>query len=375
MLNINQQIFNIIEKHENILIIFQQNYSGDAISSALALSMFLRESGKNIDVVCENFKLKEKFQFLPNVKDIKSDLRRSKNFIINIKTDNADVDSLRYEKKDGFLNIIIEPKRGLFSAKDVVMPEKNFEYDLIITLNAPDLDSLGDIFADNAHFFYNTPIINIDYLPSNENFGQINLVELTSSSISEIIFFLLQEQGKGKISEQIAELILTGIIDATNSFKSLNITSRTLNSVAQLISIGADREKIVKNLCQIYSVNLLKLWGRVLARIKDDADKGIAWSLITAEDFIKTGTDETHLEMIIDELIMNIPNLNVAALFYKNKNDEVKVILRNRSQTDIMPVASQSDYRGSNNLLILSSPDRSLIETEKTVIEKLKQCF
>ena len=327
MLNTNQQIFNIIEKHENILIIFQQNYNGDTLGSALALSMFLEDLGKKVDVVCENFKLKEKFQFLPKSKDIKSELRRSKNFVVNIKTDNADIDSLRYEKKDGFLNIIIEPKHGLFNAKDVIIPEKNFEYDLIFSLNTPDLDSLGNIFADNAHFFYDTPIINIDYLPGNENFGQINLVELNSSSISEIIFSLLKEKDKEKINNQVAESILTGIIDATNSFKSLNITSKTLNSVAQLISMGADREKIVKNLCQIYSVNLLKLWGRVLARIKDDADKGIAWSLITQEDFIKTETNETHLELIIDELIMNIPNINAAALFYKNRDNKVKVIL------------------------------------------------
>ncbi|MCK5459841.1 hypothetical protein KAI52_01880 [Candidatus Parcubacteria bacterium] len=375
MLNTNQQIFNIIEKHENILIIFQQNYSGDALSSALALSMFLKKLGKNVDIVCENFKLKEKFQFLPNAKEVKSNLIRSKNFVINIKTDNAEVDSLRYENRDGFLSIIIEPKHGLFGAKDVAMPEKNFEYDLIFTLNTPDLDSLGNIFEDNAHFFYNTTIINIDYLPGNENYGQVNLIELNSSSIAEIIFSLLQEKSKEKISEQIAELILTGIIDATNSFKSLNITSKTLNSVAKLISIGADREKIVKNLCQIYSVNLLKLWGRVLARIKDDASKGIAWSLITPEDFIKTGTDESHLELIIDELIMNIPKLNAAALFYKNRDGEVKVILKNRSQIDIMPAVSQFDYRGNNSFLTLSSPDKSLIETEKAVIEKLKQCF
>ena len=91
------------------------------------------------------------------------------------------------------------------------------KYDLIITVDSPDLESLGKLFEENTDFFYNTPIINIDHSSDNENYGQINHVDLTASSTAELIFNMFEEYDMKMINEDIATCLLTGIFTATDS--------------------------------------------------------------------------------------------------------------------------------------------------------------
>jgi len=376
MLKIEEQIFAILEKSNNILITFTKEHNGDHISSALALYSFLQNMGKNTEIVCDNFYIKDRYKFLPKIEKINQNLGKNKNFIISLNTSKTEVDSLNYEKNRDSLKITIKPKNGYFTKEDLSVPQSTLNNDLIFIIGSPDLDSLGKIFEDNAGFFYHTPIINIDNSPENENFGQINLINLTAGSVSEIIFSLLSGKNfadKYNIDEKTAEIILTGIIDGTNSFKSPQVTPQTLNFVSRLISLGADREKIVKNLYQIYSVDNLKLWGRVLARLKESADCKLVWSLVTAEDFIKTNTNEFHIHGVIDELIINMPKIKIIALFYQDTKDNIKIILRNKSKIDLMPNLSKFNPKGNNKIIKISLPQKKLLEAEKEVIEKLKE--
>ncbi|NCF74883.1 MAG: hypothetical protein GWO87_00125 [Xanthomonadaceae bacterium] len=374
MLEIKEQIFAAVEKSANILIVFRKDYNGDAIGSALSLFYFLKNIGKSVDVICDEFKIKDKFKFLNYTENIKSDFQRDKNFIISLDTSKIKVASLRYEKKEDFLDIIIEPKNGYFSKKDVIIKEPELKYDLIFVINSPDLESLGEIFENNTNFFYNTTIINIDHLPNNERFGQINLVELTASSTAEIIFFLLKENKDNiNINEKIADLLLTGIIDSTNSFKSTSVTAQTLIVVSELISLGAHREKIIENLYQIYSVDSLKLWGRILARLKENNNRELVWSLITKEDFIKTNTNKSHLIGVIEDFIINIPKTKLVVLFFQDMDDKIKVILKDKNKTDIFSIFSAYNPQEYKGMIILTTSNRHLLEAEKEIIGKLKR--
>ncbi len=375
MLEPQEQIFSLIKKSRNILIAFKKNYNGDAVGSSLALYRFLRSQRKNVDIVCDNFTPKNKFNFLPDISKIKNQLEKNKKFIIQINTSQTKAESLQYEKEENHLDIIIEPRQGCFTQNDVTIIEPKLKYDLIFILDSPDLESLGKVFEDNADFFYNTPLINIDHSPENEHFGQINLLELTSSSTAEIIFFLIKKVSSA-IDEKTAEALLTGIIDCTDSFKSLSVTPKTLTAVAELISKGADREKIIKNLYQIYSVNNLKLWGRALARLKEDMGKKLVWSLITKEDFLKTNTDENCLNGIIDDLIINMPEIKLAVLFYQDKDNNVNVIIKNKNKIDVLPFLSEySPEKKNNGIITFTVFGKSLLETEKNVIKLLKKAL
>jgi hypothetical protein len=88
---------------------------------------------------------------------------------------------------------------------------------------------------------------------------------------------------------------------------------------SELISLGADREKIVNNLYRSRSINTLKLWGRFLARLDSDLEDRLIWSMLSQNDFEKTTTQEKDLDEVINELIINIPQASIVIIFSESK--------------------------------------------------------
>ena len=125
---------------------------------------------------------------------------------------------LKYIIENNKLNFIISPQDGFFTDEDISSSVSGFKYDLIITIDGQDLESLGRIYDNNIEFFYKTPIINIDQSPENEEFGQLNILDLKAVSVTEILFILMNDYNKKLIDEDIATCLLTGIIFRTKSF-------------------------------------------------------------------------------------------------------------------------------------------------------------
>lgn len=323
MLQTSSQFFNLIDKSNNILISFPIDWNGDAIASSLAMYLYLKKLGKNVEIGAEkmqksdNFKIPvESFRFLPAFSEIKSSLENLMKFVVSLDLSNTKVSHIKYTIEDDKLNFIISPKDGFFTSKDIRSSMSGFKYDLIITINANDLESLGRIYDNNIDFFYKTNIVNIDHSPENEEFGQLNIIDLTAVSASEILYKIFSEHNKELIDEQIATCLLTGIIFKTKSFKTRNLTPQTLKISSDLIEMGAKREEIVSNLYRSRSLSTLKLWGRVLNNLKSIESDSIVWATLFKNDFDETKANEDNLQDIIDELIVSIPSAKIIAIFY-----------------------------------------------------------
>jgi nanoRNase/pAp phosphatase (c-di-AMP/oligoRNAs hydrolase) len=317
MLTQEQQIFEQIKKAKRILITFNKTWSGDAVASALAFYLLLVKMEKDVEIVAEKFEHGQLFSFLPAYGEIQHRLDNLRNFIISLDITNAKVGQIKYQMDHNLLNFIISPKEGFFSHDDIKSRSSGFKYDLIITVDTPDLESLGTIYDNDTEFFYQVPIINIDHHSDNEEFGQINLVELTAISTTEILFNLFGDYARGSIDENIATCLLAGIIAETKSFKTQNITPQALSISSQLISLGARREEIVNRLYRSRPLNVLKLWGRVLARLTSTLGDKLVWTSLSLNDFAKTETDENDLSEVIDELIVSIPEAKIIVILYE----------------------------------------------------------
>lgn len=322
-MNLSQQFFNLIKKSNNILITFPVDWNGDAISSSLALYLYLKKMGKNVEVGAEkmkkteNFRIPAKsFKFLPSFSDIKSSLENLMKFVVSVDLKNAKINQIKYTIENNYLNFIISPKDGFFTSNDIKSAMTGFKYDLIITVDCQDLESLGRIYDSNINFFYKTPIINIDHSPSNEEFGQLNIIDLNSVSATEIIFNLFNDYKKDLIDEDIATCLLAGIIFKTKSFKTPNLTPRTLSITSSLIQMGGRREEIVTNLYRSRSLKTLKLWGRVLNNLSSDDEGNIIWTTLFKNDFDASDSSEENLQDVVDELIVSIPTAKVIIVFY-----------------------------------------------------------
>lgn len=378
-LSLNQQILEVVKGKESILITLPKEPSTDAIASGLALFLSLEKLGKKVKVVCNDFKLPPNHNFLPKSQEIYSDLTALRNFIISVDISETQAEELTYDIKENKLNIFITPKNGFFEKKDVSITAGEFSFDLIFVLDSPDLESLGGLYENNAEFFYQVPIINIDHNPANEHFGQINLVDINVTSISEIVFELIGyfaekgDKSNGTLDEYVATNLLAGIISKTKSFKSPSVTPKSLAIAGHLISSGARRDEIVKHLYQTKSISVLKLWGRALARIKSDPEYRLIWSLLTKSDFEKSGATEKDLEGIIDELIVNSPEAETVMIFYERGENKIGCLLNTSKYFDAIRVFRELRPEGTKDFTRLRLDDKSMTEAEGVVLEKIKK--
>lgn len=366
------QIDKIIAKSKNPLIVLAKNPSHDAIASSLGLHSFYTNLQKNVGIVSHNFTPAKNINFLKNIGLIQPNISNLQNYLISIDIPQEKIENIRHYHEGNNLNISLHLKEGNIKKENIRFGSGKFNHDIIIALDAENLEDLGPIYENNLDFFYHTPIINIDHKPGNTHFGQINLVDLTASSVSEILYNIYNKDAHLMQDEEISTYFLTGIISKTKSFKTENITPRVLNAAGRLISMGAKREEIVNNLYKQRTVPILKLWGRALAGLNHNDSIGLVWSVLSREDFIKAGADQKYLPEVIDELIINSPEARLVLLIYEQNDGQICCLLRAGRNFDMKKVAMQFNATAINNEIKFCINDKDLIESEKWIIDHVR---
>lgn len=377
MLTQQQQIFEQIKKARFILITFSKVWSGDGVASALAMYLFLKKLGKEVEVAAEEFDRSKIFSWLPGYAEIKNSLTSLRSFIISLDISQTKVNQIKYRVEDNTLNFIISPADGFFTNEDISSRSSGFKYDLIIALDTPDLESLGKIYDNDTEFFYKTPIINIDHHSSNEEFGQINLIELTAVSTCEILFSLFESYDRTAIDEDVATCLLAGMISKTRSFKTPNVTPGSLSSAAQLISMGARREEIVNRFYRSRDLSVLKLWGKTLANLKGSLENKLIWSTVTLSDSEEGCRQENDLSEVIDELIINIPQAKVIVIVYEKtivgqQKTETYALIHAMKNIDSLNLVKEYNPIGSKSLASISL-EKPLVEAEREIIDLIEK--
>src|SRR3989338_5870125 len=105
------QAEDLLRNAKKILIAPSSPMDGDSVGSALALMIALRKMGKEVTVVAYD-PMPDYLKFLPYVSQIQSAIPESKDFVISVSTDKAEVEHLKYEVEQGKINIIVTPKNG-----------------------------------------------------------------------------------------------------------------------------------------------------------------------------------------------------------------------------------------------------------------------
>jgi phosphoesterase RecJ-like protein len=370
-----QQILDLVNNKENILVVMPTSPSSDAIASALALFLFLRKLNKKTRLVSDGFKLPDNHQFLPGIDEINTALTAARKFIIHLDTARTEVKELSYDSERNKLNIYITPEKGFFEDRDVTTSSTSFDYDLIFIIGALDLESLGKVYEDNSELFYHTPLVNIDYHPENEYSGHINLVDITATACAEIIYDFIKFFQPDLMDEDIATDLLAGLIAKTKSFQISQVTPKSLAIASQLVNLGARREEIIKNFFQTKTMSTLKLWGRVLARLKDDFDHRLIWSLLNHQDFVKSDSREEDLSGVIEELIINTPQAEVILLLYEKADQKIAGIISASRRIDLKRFLEGVELTRDKNYFRLELESENILEAEQRILSGLRQYF
>jgi nanoRNase/pAp phosphatase (c-di-AMP/oligoRNAs hydrolase) len=308
----------LITKASSILLIVPVKPSTDAFSSMLATYLaLLKKSNLKVEAVSPSHVPKH-LQFLPGSSQVTMNTRVEPSITIDIAGPEA-VKAVEQEKLNGGvrLHVLLNQKTAI-TRDNVEVSVRLLPYDVIITFGASDLEQLGETFTKQADFFYNTPIINIDHKPDNESYGTVNIIDITFSSIAETTHEFLTSLDSTALDADIATNLYAGIVAATESFQKPTTSPHAFELAATLLQQKANKEVVIQNLVKTKPLPLLKLSGRIYARLRHDEYGQLFWSLLKASDFTDSGADISLISEAMHELTNNISGYNAAFLLYEN---------------------------------------------------------
>lgn len=305
-----QQTTTLLHRAGTILLIVPGKPSADAFASMVSLFLALETLKKPADEVSANH-VPAALQFLPGSSQVRQQPRPRPEVILDLAGPET-IGELRPEPLRGGLRLHITLPEGTTITKDQLeISVRSLPYDLVFVFGAADLEELGPIFTHHADFFYNTPIINIDHQADNEHFGTVNLVDITKGSVAEITYEIIQHL-LPSITPAIATTLYAGLIAGTDSFQKPSTTPTSFKIAAELMELKADREAVIQHLVKTKPLPLLKLTGRIYARLRYDDHHRIFWSIVRPVDFQESGATATTLSDALKELTNNIADFTVA---------------------------------------------------------------
>ena len=169
-------------------------------------------------------------------------------------------------------------------------------HDVIAVFDAGDLRFAG-ISEMVAALSPRPTILNFDHHNTNERFGDINIVDITASSTAEVVYDFLHTAG-ADIDRDIATCLLTGILTDTGTFSNPATTWTSLEAASDLVRHGAKMQEVAGKLIRNKSLTSLRLWGKVLGRLKHHERLGVSSTAIFAHEIAEEGIDEEHVEGI-----------------------------------------------------------------------------
>lgn len=355
-----EQFADIVKKSDRPIIFLPAYPDKDTIASGIALTLFFLRFGKEATLAGDRLTSHlSELPFLPTPKNTLETLAGTRDFVLTFETTRNKILSIRSEQDGDSFKIFITPEKGSIDPRDFSFIPGQTRYDAAFVLGSPDKERLGKIYEENPDIFYEIPVVNIDNRAENERFGQINLTDTTASSVAEIIFDALSIIGKDSLDESLAEALLTGIITATESFQKKNTTPKSLKIASLLIDAGANREKIVLSLYKTQPLHILKLWGRLMSRLKWDETMRLAYATATVDDLVQSRSLPEDIPSVLEKIRGNFSSGIYFAVLFPETANTSRAILKtsqNESASELLPVIPLAELQGDSLSFPVSAP-------------------
>lgn len=319
---IQKQAVDFLRNAQTVGVVVQPNANIDKVATAIALYKMLELQGKTVSLI-SSLPLPETTAFLNEGIIPTSTLGGDASLELVVSTKSAKLDQLSYQIEDDGIHIFLHPREGLFKEGDVHTRESSAPLDALVLIGVSTPEDLGAVYQQHADQFFNTPKIVFDISPDNTYFGTVNVVDVTASSLGELVTDALFSLESEWIRDDVATALLAAITASTNSFQSVKTTPRTFALASDLISAGGKQQEVVKHLYKTKPFALLKLWGRALARAQYIESSSLLYALLTKSDFEKTETSPELVESVLQELLDNSTGAQVIALLAETSSGVV----------------------------------------------------
>lgn len=230
---------------KNVLIALPAGSNIDKLAAGLALFLILEAAGKQVSIVCDdNIVVGQSYLF--GVDHIQKNMPSTEggNLTLTLEGVAASDNTVpALEKLDWFaennnLNLVFHVLAGqTFQPAKIVPHYQGSGFGIIFVVGAVNLNALGNIYLQNQNAFSGTHTVNIDTQPANTSFGQTNILDTSSSSVSEVMVNLLADLGFS-LDADCASNLLAGIFEATSNLTDPKVSAETYMAVANCLRVG-----------------------------------------------------------------------------------------------------------------------------------------
>lgn len=218
--------------------------------------------------------------------------------------------------------------------------EDMYEDSLLIVLDTPNISRIDGV--DVNRFKYK---IKIDHHPFIEEFCNIELIDDTSSSASQLVIELIKNT-KLKINEKSAKALFIGIVGDTNRFLYYYTTPKTFDLVSYMIKkTNLDFTKLYENM-YLRSLHELRFQSYIIMNLTLTLD-GFGYIKITQDILDEYEIDCATATNIVNNLTFIEDMYSWAIFAYDKTNDNVRGSIRSRG-----PIINEvaSNYNGGGHI-------------------------
>jgi len=367
-----QQATETIKRAKRVMVVAPENPTPDNLATLAAVLSYLQAHDIAADGLVPNINPDKLPNFLPLPDRILPKPTGLRDLIIKLDVSKIPVHELAYNAVDGHLEISLTPKSGEWNIKDVSVLTGEDRHQAIIAIGFPDRQTLVSAFREPTDMIHRVPIINLDHEAKNEHWSAINLIDLSATATAEVAYGWFEDWDAKKIDGPTATALLAGLMANTNSFRSSKVTSLTLEKAARLMTIGADRERIVLDLWRTNPVSTLRLWGRALSRLEQDLEHSMVWTVLSKQDILETGTSEARLDVMVQELIAHAPDAKLALIFVEHDPQTTRLVLFAQPPYMANQVGRPLGLDGSH-IRASGAIDKPLLEAKDHAVKTLRQ--
>lgn len=245
------ELKSLLPNAKNILIALPAGANIDKLASGLALFLIFEASGKQVTVSSDDT-ITVGQAYLFGVDHIQKNMPSGQggNLTLTLEgvasSDNTvpALEKLDWFAEGGNLNLVFHVLSGqTFQPAKIVPHYQGGGFDLIFVVGAANLNALGNMYTQNQQAFSGVHIVNISEDVSNTGFGQTNVLDTQSSSLSEIMVNLISDLGLG-LEQDSASNLLAGIFDATGNLTDAKTTAETYMAVAACLRVGGKKPSV-----------------------------------------------------------------------------------------------------------------------------------
>ncbi|MGH3520731.1 MAG: DHH family phosphoesterase [Haloechinothrix sp.] len=246
-----------------------------------------------------------------------------------------------------------ESLRGLDTAGLIVSPARLPGHDpLLVVVDTPSLARLGALGRRvRATVAAGGAVLVVDHHASNTRFGTHHVVD-TSAEASAVLALRILDAMDHELDEAIASCLYAGVVTDTSSFRRAG--PHTHQMAARLVEAGANPEKLGRELMDEHPFAWLPMLADVLAtaRLEPDAARGLGLvhAVVTRELAASVRVEE--VESVID-VVRSTTEAEVALVLKelpaRGSGRRWSVSLRAKSRLDVS-VAAQSLGGGGHRL-------------------------